>query len=90
MKQYTVGTKVFCDFHFGGKPKGKAVEVTKPGTGKDSSGEIRVQISESAGAYRKGEIVTVPSWQAVPSAQELKLRSGQYFRRASTDYEWVK
>ena len=90
MKQYTVGTKVFCDYHFGGKPRGVAVEIVKPGTGKDSCGEIRVKLSKSVGAYKKGEIVTVPSWQAVPCAQELKLKSGQFFRRVSTDHEWTK
>lgn len=89
MKSYTVGTKVFCDFHFGGKPRGKVIEIVKPGTGRDTSGAVRVELTETVGAYRKGEILTVPTWQAVPVAQKIKLHAGQYFRRVSTDYQFA-
>lgn len=89
MKNYTVGTKVFCDFHFGGKPRGIAVEIVEPGTGNGSSGKIRIRLTETVGAYNKGEIVELDSLRAVPCAQELKLSKGQFFRRVSTDYAWV-
>lgn len=67
MKQYSIGTKVFCDFHFGGKPKGVVVEIVKPGRGNRSpEGEIRVKLTETVGAYKKGEILSVSAFKAVP------------------------
>lgn len=85
LKAYTVGTECFCDFHFGGRPKGKVVEVTIPGTGKDTSGRVVVELTETVGAYKKGERRTVPAWQAVPCKQEI--RSGIY-RRVNTQFEY--
>lgn len=87
MKQYTVGKKVLCDFPFGGKPKGKVVEVVKPGNGRSSSGEVYVKITEPRGAYSKGQIVTVPACYAVPVNHIF--RRG-FFVRVRTDFEWVK
>jgi hypothetical protein len=89
VKVYTVGARVFCDFHFGGKPLGVAVAVLKPGPGNNSSGLVRVRITEDSGAYRKGQFVEVPSCFAVPRAQELRLKPGQIFRRVSTRYTWA-
>jgi hypothetical protein len=90
MTTYKAGTKVFCDFHFGGKPKGKVIEVIEPGNGQSTNGCCRVQLTETQGAYRKGELLEVQSCYCVPVKQELKLRAGQYFRRINTQYEWVK
>jgi len=39
MNTYTVGTRVFCDFAFGGKPKGKVIAIIKPGNGRNINGE---------------------------------------------------
>ena len=86
MTTYGIGTKVFCDFHFGGKPKGKVVEIIKPGNGKSATqGQIVVELTETVGAYRKGERLTLNSWLAVPCAQEFKKR-GSCFRWVNTDY----
>ena len=61
MKEFTVGTRVFCDFHFGPKPPGRVVEVVKEGDGQRNSGEVRVQITAStaqhfAGFYEPGRV----------------------------------
>jgi hypothetical protein len=90
MKQYKTGTTVFCDFTFGGKPKGKVIEVIEPGNGQSSNGKCRVRLIETQGAYNKGEILQVDSCYCVPLRQELKLKPGQYFRRINTQFEWVK
>jgi len=90
MKQYKKGTNVFLDFAFSDKPDGRVVEVIEPGEGNSANGKIRVKVTETVGAYRKGEILTVDAMTAVPKAQELKLQAGQYFRRVNTQYEWVK
>lgn len=88
MKSFTVGANLFCDFHFGGKPKAKCVAVVKPGNGKDSPGTIRAKLSETVGAYRKGEIVELSTFYAVPCAMERPLKRGEFFRRVSTLYRW--
>lgn len=88
MKTYTIGAKVFCDFHFGGKPRGKVVAIIQPGTGKDSSGKVKVQLSETVGAYRKGETLELSTFQAVPVKQEFR-KSGSYFRWVNTDYQFA-
>jgi hypothetical protein len=91
MKTYSVGTKVFCDFHFGGKPKGVCIEVLEEGLGnRAATGKIRVKLSETVGAYNKGEIVELPAWTAVPVKQEKRLTRGQIFRRVDTNYQWIK
>jgi hypothetical protein len=90
MKTYSVGTRVFCDFHFSGKPHGKVVEVTKPGDGKGRvEGAVKVQLTETVGAYRKGEVLTLSAFQAVPVAQLLPLKPGQYHTRLSTEYQFA-
>lgn len=87
MKTYGVGTQVFCDFFFGGKPKGKVVEIVKPGNGRNTvSGKNLVKITENHKGYKKGEIVGVNSWQCVPLTQ--KFLSG-IFIRINTDFEWL-
>lgn len=89
MKVYKAGTKVFCDFHFGGKPKGKVIRVIEPGEGRRSnSGKIEVQLTETVGAYKKGETLILSAFQAVPCAQEISLKKGQYFRRVNTLYRY--
>ena len=86
MKTYTVGTKVFCDFHFGGKPRGKVIEIVEPGDGKRmTTGKVRVQITETVGAYRNGEVLIVNTFEAVPVKQEFRKR-GSFFRWINTDY----
>ena len=89
MKTYTVGTRVFCDFHFGGKPRGKVVQVVKPGNGQDQAGEVIVELTETVGAYRKGEKLSLSTYYAVPTAQEKRLSPGQYFRRVNTQYQYA-
>lgn len=89
-KQFSTGSKVFCDFPFGGKPRGKVVEVLQAGNGRDNNGRVRVQISETIGAYRKGETVEVSTFQAVPVEMERKLKAGEYFRRVSTLYAFTE
>ena len=90
MKTFTIGAKLFCDFHFGGKPKATCLEVITPGNGKDSAGLVRVKLTETKGAYRKGEVLEVSTFYAVPCQMELPLKPGQYFRMVSTLYRWVK
>ena len=82
------GTRLFCDFHFGGKPSAVAVKVIEPGNGKDHAGKVRVKLTETVGAYRKGEEMEISTFQAVPKSMERKLRRGEIFRRVSTLYRW--
>lgn len=89
MNTYTIGAKVFCDFHFSGKPRGIVTEIVKAGTGRDSSGKVKVKLTETAGAYRKGEILEVSTFYAVPVKQKLPLERGQFFSRISTDYQFI-
>lgn len=88
MKQYKCGTSVMCDFHFGGKPHGKVVEVVAPGNGRNNpSGKCRVKITnENHGAYRKGEIIEIPAWQCVPHAHVF---TRGYFLHVRTNFEWI-
>lgn len=88
MKTFTVGTKLFCDFPFGGKPRAKCVKVIQPGNGKDQAGKVRVKLTETVGAYRKGEELEISTFQAVPCVMERKLKPGEFFRRVSTIYAW--
>ena len=90
MKQYSVGDQLKCDFHFGGKPKARCVEVLEPGTGQRISGKVRVQLTETQGAYRKGEILDVSCWLAVPIPQLRAPGRGEFFTRVDTQYEWVQ
>lgn len=87
--KYSVGTRVFCDFFFGGKPEGIVKEIIRPGDGKcRAPGLVSVKLSKSAGPYKRGEIVKVPTWQAVPKKQEFR-KPGSCFRYVNTDFEWV-
>lgn len=88
MKQFTTGTKVFLDFNFGAKPKATVLEVLVPGNGKDIDGKVRVKLTETVGAYRKGEVLEVGTFRAVPCCMERKLNPGEFFRRVSTLYEF--
>ncbi len=87
MNEYGAGTKLFCDFHFGGKPKAVCLEVIEPGTGKASGGKIKVRLTETVGAYKKGEEMIINSFQAVPAKQE-KFKTGSFFRKVDTNYIW--
>lgn len=89
MKTFSVGAKLFCDFAFGGKPEGICISVITPGNGKDQQGKVRVRLTQSAGAYKKGEEMEISTFQAVPRAMERKLKRGEFFRRVSTLYAWV-
>jgi len=92
---YTVGTKVFCDFHFSGKPRGVVIEVLREGDGREFRADgvlpgcVRVRITETVGSYVKGQHIELEAWQAVPCKQEFKKR-GSYFRWVNTAYRWVK
>lgn len=89
MTEYGKGTKLFCDFHFGGKPKAVCLEVIEPGRGKfGGEGKIKVRLTETIGAYKKGEELTLTSHQAVPVKQEFK-KPGSFFRWINTNYQWV-
>ena len=93
MKTYTVGTRVFCDFHFSGKPRGIVRAILKPGRGNVPSshpdaGQIQVEIREDRGAYRKGELLTLPAVVAVPCSQEFRKR-GSFFRWVNTQYQFA-
>ena len=93
MKTYSTKTRVFCDFHFGGKPRGIVVAVLAPGRGNvpsshPAAGKIRVRLSETVGAYRKGEELVLPAITAVPCRQEFRKR-GSVFRWVNTDYAFA-
>jgi hypothetical protein len=88
MKTFGVGTKLFCDFHFGGKPKAICLEVIKAGDGKSGEGRIKVQLTETRGAYKKGEKMTLSSAYAVPCEMILPKKKGEFFTRLSTCYNW--
>jgi hypothetical protein len=87
LKTYGKGARLFCDFHFGGKPKAICVAVEQSGNGKESSGRVRVRLLETVGAYRKGEEITISSFQAVPVKQEFR-KPGSVFRYVNTCYQW--
>jgi hypothetical protein len=87
MNRYTVGARLFCDFHFAGKPKAVCIAVLKPGTGKGRKGLVRVRITENHRSFVKGEELELDSFTAVPSKQEFRKR-GSFFRWVNTDYEW--
>jgi len=93
MKTYSSGTRIFCDFHFGGKPKAVVLAVLSPGRGNvpsshPNAGKIQVKISENAGAYRKGEVLELPAVTAVPCQQEFR-KPGSFFRWVNTDYAFA-
>lgn len=90
---YHAGTRVFCDFHFGGKPKGVVERVESPGRGNVPSshpeaGKLVVRLTETVGAYQKGERLTLPACTAVPRKQEFRKR-GSFFRWVRTDYQFA-
>lgn len=85
---FKAGAKLFCDFPFGGKPEAICVKVITPGNGRDSAGKVRVRLTESVRAYRKGEELEISTFQAVPRVMERRLKPGEYFRRVSTLYRW--
>lgn len=89
MTTYSTTTPVFLDFHFGGKPSGIVTRVIKPGRGnRVTEGEIEVRLTETVGAYRKGELLTVAASVAVPKKQEFK-KPGSRFRWVNTDYSFA-
>lgn len=87
---YRAGARLFCDFLYS-KPLAKCLEVIEKGDGKGiAAGKIRVQLTETVRGYDKGEILILSAVDAVPLAQEMRLRAGQFTRRVSTLYRWVK
>jgi hypothetical protein len=84
----TIGTKLFCDFHFGGKPKAVCLAVIQPGNGRDNEGKVRVRLTETVRAYRKGEELEISTFTAVPLRAVLPAKRGEYFTRISTLYTW--
>lgn len=87
-KIYTVGAKLSCDFHFGGKPKAVCIEVVEEGCGRCSSpGKLRVRLTETVGAYKKDEILEIDTFHAVPLPQ---LFTKGYFGHVHTNYHWKK
>ena len=87
MTTYGVGTKVFCDF-IECKPEGVAVRVVEPGTGRVvTEGLVEVRLTQSRGAYKKGEILSLKACRAVPIAQGFH-KPGSCFRYVNTSYEW--
>lgn len=90
MSTYTVGARLFCDFPFGGKPKAVCTAVIEPESGnKATEGRIKVRLTETIGAYRKGEELTLTASQAVPIKQEFR-KPNSVFRYVRTDYRWEK
>ena len=90
LRLFSTGTRLFCDFPFGGKPKAKCIRVIEPGNGKSATrGRILVEITETSGAYRNGERIELTACQAVPLVMRLSLRKGQFFIRVSTCYAWT-
>ena len=87
-KQYTVGDQLMCDFHFGGKPRARCIEVLEEGTGRCSRpGKLRVQLMETVGAYHNGEILEINCFLAVPCSHTF---TRGYYGRVRTNYHWVK
>lgn len=87
-KQYTVGASLVCDFAFSRLIGAKCIEVLEEGTGRSSSpGQVRVELTETVGAYRKGEIMEINCLQAVPRSH---VGSRGYYIRIKTNYHWVK
>jgi len=87
LKTYGKGARLFCDFPFGGKPKAVCVAVIEPGNGNESKGRVRVRLTETQGAYCKGEELELACWQAVPVKQEFR-KPGSCFRYVNTAYQW--
>jgi phosphatidylserine decarboxylase len=48
-----------------------------------------VQLTETVGAYREGEIVEVSTFFAMPLRQEFR-KPGSCFRWVNTDYQFVQ
>lgn len=89
--QYGPGTKLFCDFWFGGKPDAVCLEVIEPGHGRNSGqGKIKVRLTETLGGYRKDEVLVLNAFEAVPKKQLIPLARGQFFTRLSTRYVWTQ
>jgi len=86
--QYTVGDMLSCDFHFGGKPRARCIEVLEEGTGRCSRpGLLRVRVMEDHKGYHKGEILEIDCFLAVPLKQQYVR---QFYVRVRTNYHWVK
>lgn len=87
-KVYSAGDRLSCDFHFGGKPKAICREVVEEGCGRCSSpGKLKVELTETVGAYRKGEILEIDTFHAVPTSH---LYTRGFFLRVRTNYHWKK
>jgi hypothetical protein len=90
VKTYGTGTRVMCDHHFGGKPRGVVVAVLEPGSGRScAEGRIQVRLTETVGPWKQGEFRELPAWLAVPLAQLRRPAHGEYFLRVRTNYRWA-
>lgn len=84
MTSYVVGTRVFMDWIFSGKPLGRVTRVIEPGQG-NSGGRGRIEVRLDNGTTVEGDAFTV-----VPVKQILPLRKGQFFTRVDTGYRFVQ
>lgn len=88
MRTYGKGARLFCDFHFSGKPKAICLEVIEPGQGNQiTQGKIKVQLTETVGGYKRGEILELTASTAVPLEQKFS-KHGSPFIWVNTDYAW--
>jgi len=88
-RKFGPGTKVLCDFWFGGKPEAVVTEIIKPGSGKRNDGKVRVRMTQTSGAWHKGEIREISTGMAVPRSMIRPRQSGEFFMRCSTRYQFV-
>lgn len=91
-RTYGKGTRVMCDHHFSGKPRGVVVAVLEPGRGwVGGEGRIQIRLTETVGPWKKGELRELTSHLAVPLAQirQPDARAGEVFLRVRTHYRWT-
>lgn len=89
MKTCAAGDKLVCDFHFSGKPNAVCTQVLEPGNGRSASkGRVEARITKDAGSYKKGQVVELPAWMAVPVSCWKGPPPGGYFMRVDTNFEW--
>jgi hypothetical protein len=83
-KKYGKGTQVRIDYLTHTIPA-KIIEITEVGYGwKALSGRIICKVTEDAGLYIKGQILTVSAFECVPAAQYR--RHGKYGLRVNVNY----
>jgi hypothetical protein len=93
MNIYGVGTELFCDWFFGGKPSAVCVAILEPGYGDGRRVPVPGQLQGSPGRILvkltsgpcKGQNREISAFTAVPCKQEFK--SG-FHRMVNTQYLW--